>query len=68
MAIFSAILALENSRVHIGSLNGHNVPADIEASVDKCFGFAAALNIPYVHPDDGHVQFGQNLNNSGLGH
>jgi len=58
MAPFPAILALGNSMVHIGSLNGSNIPADIEASVDEHFGFAAALNILYVYPDDRHVRFG----------
>jgi len=58
MALFPAILALGNSRVHIGSLNGSNVPTNIEASVDEHFGFAAALNISYVYPDDEHVRFG----------
>jgi len=55
MAPFPAILALGNSRVHIGSLNSRNIPADIETSVDECFGFATTLNVLYVYPDDGHV-------------
>ena len=64
MALFPAILALEDTWVHISSLNGRNIPANIEASINEHFSFAAALNIPYVYPDDRHVRFGQNLDNS----
>jgi len=68
MAPFPAILALGDTWVHIGSLNGYNVPANIEASIDERFSFAATLNIPYVYPDNRHVQFGRNLDNSWFGH
>ena len=68
MAPFPAILALGDTWVHIGSLNGYNVPANIEASIDEHFSFAATLNISYVYPDNRHVQFGRNLDNSWFGH
>ena len=64
VAPFPAILTLEDTWVHIGSSNGRNVPANIEASIDKHFGFDTTLNILYVYPDDEHVQFGWNLDNS----
>jgi len=49
---FPAILALRDTWIHIGSLNGCNISADIEAPVDKHFGLTATLDIPYVYPDD----------------
>ena len=49
---FPAILALRDIWIHVGSLNGHNISANIEASVDKYFGLTATLDIPYVYPDD----------------
>ena len=52
MTPFPAILVLRNAWIHVGSLNGHDIPADIEAPVDKHFGLTATLDIPYVYPDD----------------
>ena len=66
MTPFLAILALGNFWIHVGSLNCHNVFANIETSVDKYLGFAAALNILYVYPDDKYVWFQQNFDNSGF--
>jgi len=49
---FSAILALRDAWIHVGSLNGCDISADIEVLVDKHFGLTAALDIPYIYPDD----------------
>jgi len=49
---FPAILALRDTWIHVGSSNGHDISADIEAPVDKHFGLTAALDIPYVYPED----------------
>ena len=49
---FPAILALRDIWIYVGSSNGHNISADIEASVDKHFGLTATLDIPYVYPDN----------------
>ena len=52
MTPFPAILALRDAWIHVGSLNGHDISADIEAPVDQHFGLTAALDISYVYPDD----------------
>jgi len=49
---FPEILVLRDVWIHVGSSNGHDISADIEAPVDKHFGLTAALNIPYVYPDN----------------
>jgi len=49
---FPAILALRNTWIYVGSSNGRDISANIEAPVDKHFGLTAALDIPYVYPDD----------------
>ena len=53
--LFPAILALRDAWIHVGSLNGCNISANIEASVDKHFGLTANLDIPYVYSDNRHI-------------
>jgi len=47
-----AILALRNTRIHIGTLNGSDVLSNIEASVDETFSLTSTLDIPDVKPYD----------------
>ena len=58
MTPFPAILALRDTWIHVGSLNGCDIPSNIEAPVDKHFGLTTALDIPYVYPDNRHIRFG----------
>ena len=45
-------------------MNSLDEAADIESSVDDSFCFWSILCVLYVDPDNGHVQFGRNLDNS----
>jgi len=45
-------------------MNGHDVPTNIEAPVDKHFGIAATLYVPYIYPDNSHARFRRYLNYS----
>jgi len=47
-----AVLALRNTRIHIGFLNCHDKPPYIKAPVNKTLGLTATLNIPNVNPND----------------
>ena len=60
------ILALENVWVHVCSSNGSNVVAYVEASVDEHFDITATLYIPYINPNDCHVRFQRDFDNSRL--
>ena len=66
MAPLPAVVALRDSRVHVGGSDGGNVPAKVEGMIYQqlCFGFI--LRIPDVKPDDGHVEFGRGLDDPGL--
>jgi len=57
MTLFPAIFTLWNPKVHVSISNSYNEPTNIEASVNKSLGSTAALNIPYINPNDHHVWF-----------
>ena len=52
---FPTIFTLQNTRVHVGFFDSSNIPFHIEASIDKAFGLAFALNIPNVYPNDRYI-------------
>jgi len=64
VAPLPTILALRDAWVHVCSMNGHDVPTNIEAPVDKHFGIAATLYVPYIYPDNSHARFRRYLNYS----
>ena len=64
---FSAIFALQNSRVHVSSSNCCNIPSNVEGMVDEAFSSATTLNIPNINPDDWHVGFGWHFDNLWFG-
>ena len=59
-----AILALGDSRIHICTSNYGDVIAHIEAPVNEKFSVFSTLNIPDVNPNDGHIRFRRDFNNS----
>ena len=59
-----AIFALRNSQIHIHTSNCSNVATNIKAPVDKTSGFSTTLNISNVNPNNGHIRFRENFNNS----
>ena len=63
-----AILALENSRIHIHTSNCGDVIAHIEAPVNEKFSIFSTLNIPDVDPNNGHIRLRRDFNNSRFRH
>jgi len=57
MSLFPIIFALEDSWIHICTLNSSNIITHIKTSVDKTFGSGTTLYIPNVKPNDEHVRF-----------
>ena len=64
MTPLSAVLALQNSWVHVCSFDHSDVVADIKAPVDEHFSILAALNVLYIDPDYCHVGFWGNFDYS----
>ena len=60
------ILALWDTRVHIGLSDSYNITADVEALVDKFLGSQAVLWIPDIYPDNSHVWFGRDFDDTEL--
>jgi len=52
MSPLPTVLALRNTRIHVGSLNCYDAPSYIEASVNKTLSLTTTLNVPNVNPDD----------------
>ena len=67
MTPLPAVLALGNSRIHVCASNSRDVVAYIKASIYEHFSVFTTLDIPYVDPDYGHVQFGRDFDNSRFG-
>ena len=64
MPPFSTVFALRDTRIHIGTSYHSNNVSNIELPVDYFLSVIAILIIPYVDLDDGHIQFGGDLDNS----
>jgi len=64
--IFSllAVLTLGNTRVHVYTSNSGNMASYIKAPVNQSFCFTTTLDIPDVHPNNSHIQLGENFNNT----
>jgi len=65
MALLPAVLALEDTRVHVSSTDYGYVLTYVEASVDKILTFGAILGVPYVDPNNSHVRLGRCFDNAG---
>ena len=59
--LFPTILALWNFWIHVGSSDSSDKASYIEVSVDDFFCVSTTLRVPDIDPDDGHVEFGRNL-------
>jgi len=64
---FPAVLALGNSWVHVCSPDGSDVLSYVKVPVDEHLGISPTLDVPYIDPYNGHVGFGQNLDNLWFG-
>jgi len=67
MSPFPAVLALGDSWVHVRSPDGSDVLSYVKAPVDEHLGVGPALDVPYINPYNGHVRFGQDLDDSWFG-
>jgi len=67
MTPFPAVFTLWDFRVHISCPNSCNKSSDVEAPIDKSFGFYTALSIPDINLYNCHIQFGRCFNHSWLG-
>jgi len=45
-------------------MNCNNEAANIESPIDETLGFGTTLRIPYINPDDRHVQLGRYFDDS----
>ena len=63
---FQQFLHCGTPEVHVGSSYHSNEASDIEASVDDFLSIWSTLSVPNVDPNDGHVRFGENLNDARL--
>jgi len=68
MPLFSIILILKNTRIHVCFLNHHNVTSYVEVSVDKTFSLSTALRVPYVNLDHCYIGFWRCFDNTRAEH
>ena len=64
MTPFLAVLVLRYTRVHVHILYCHYETAYIKTPVNQFFCFVTFLDVPNIDPNDGHVRFRGNLDNS----
>ena len=64
MTPLSTILALRDTRIHVGTSHHCNDTSYIEMPVNDFLSIVTILGIPYVNPDDSHVQFRGDLDNA----
>ena len=63
MTSFPAIFTLWNPRVHVSTSNSCDEPTDIETPVNKRLGSTTTLDVPYIDPNNCHVQFRRHFDN-----
>ena len=55
ISLFPTVFTLRNAWVHVSIMNCSDMAFNIEALIDKTFGFGTTLNIPNVEPYNGHI-------------
>ena len=53
------VFTLRNARAHISHSNCHNIPSDVETSINKAFSLDSALYVPNVNPYNSHIRLWQ---------
>ena len=61
---FPAVFTLWDIWVYICTMYYNNETSYIEVSVDDRFGFGTVLSVPNIDPNNGHIWFQRNFNNS----
>ena len=64
MTPLPTILALRDTRIHVGTSHCCNDTSYIETSVNNFLSIVTVSSIPYVNPDNSHVQFRKDLDNA----
>ena len=64
MTLLLTVLALRNTRIHVGTSHYCNDTSYIETSVNNFLCIVTILGIPYVNPDNSYVQFKGDLDNA----
>ena len=59
MTSLPIVFTLRNARVHINHSNHHNIPSNIETSINKAFSLDSTLCVPNVNPHNGHIRLWQ---------
>ena len=67
MTPFPAILILQHSWIYVGSSNCSYKASYIKSSIDDFFCIRTALRVPNIDPDNGHVRFKKDLDDTGFG-
>ena len=62
------VLALGDSKIYIGSLNGSNIIANIKVPVNKHFSITSTTYIPYIDSDNCYIRFWKNFNDARFQH
>jgi len=63
MALFPAVLTLENARVHVYSFDHSNITSYIKISVNEVFSISTVLRVPNINPYNSHIRLRWCLNN-----
>ena len=64
MSPFPVVFTLQNTWVYICTMYHSNETSHIEVSVDDRFGFGTILSVPNINPNNGHIWFQRNFDNS----
>ena len=57
MTLFPVVFALQDSWIHISTVNSSNNTSNIEPSIDDLFGVRTVLGVPNVDLDNCYIQF-----------
>ena len=68
MAPFLAVVALENTWVHVCCSYDGNVSAKIKGVIYQQFSLGFALSVPDIEPDNGHIGLGGCFDNPRFGY
>jgi len=64
MTPLPTILALRDTRIHVGAFHYHDDTFYIEMSVNNFLSIITVFGIPYINPDNSHVRFRKDLDNA----
>ena len=59
MFLFSAVVTLENTWVHVCGPDSSNEFTKIEKIINQEFSFGTALRVLYVKPNNSYIRFGR---------